>query len=82
MNTDVINPQDLTIAKFLAMFNRFTRAEQVQIAQKIWKKTFVEQWKMLDAELPDLEISEGEILQELMAVRYGEEKENLNLQSC
>ncbi len=43
MNIELINPQDLTIAKFLALFNQFTRAEQVQIARKIWEKTFAEQ---------------------------------------
>ena len=72
MNIELINPQDLTIAKFLALFNQFSRAEQVQIARKIWEKTFAEQWKQLDAELPDVEISDEEVMQELMAVRYGE----------
>ncbi len=72
MNIELINPQDLSIAKFLALFNQFSRAEQVQIARKIWEKTFSEQWKQLDAELPDVEISDEEVIQELMAVRYGE----------
>lgn len=72
MNIELINPQDLTIAKFLALFNQFTRAEQVQIARTIWAKTFAEQWQQLDAELPDMDIADEEILKELMAVRYGE----------
>jgi hypothetical protein len=71
MNVERINPQELTIAKFLALFNQFTRAQQVEIARKIWKKTFGEQWDLLDAELPDMDISEAEILDELRAVRYG-----------
>jgi len=54
------------------LFNQFTRAEQVQIARTIWEKTFAEQWRQLDAELPNIEISEEEILAELMSVRYGE----------
>ena len=69
MNIDLINPQDLTITKFLALFNQFTRAEQVQIARTIWAKTFVEQWQQLDAELPDVDISDEEIMAEPMAVR-------------
>ena len=72
MNMELINPQDLTIAKFLALFNQFTRAEQVQIARTIWEKTFAAQWQSLNTELPDVEISDEEILGELMAVRYGE----------
>jgi len=72
MNIELINPQDLTIAKFLALFNQFSRSEQTQIARTIWEKTFSEQWKQLDAELPDAEISDKEVIQELMAVRYGE----------
>ena len=76
MNAELINPQDMTIAKFLALFNRFTRAEQVQIARMIWKETFAEQWQLLDAELPDVEMPEEEILRELRAVRYGETTKN------
>ena len=76
MNAEFIDPQDLTIAKFLALFNQFTLAEQIQIARTIWKKTFAEQWQLLDVELPDVEMSEEEVLKELMAVRYGEEAEN------
>jgi hypothetical protein len=76
MNAELINPQDITIARFLALFNQFTRAEQVQIARMIWGKTFAEQWQLLDAELPDVEMLEEEILRELRAVRYGETPKN------
>lgn len=76
MDAQLINPQDLTIAKFLALFNKFTRAEQVQIAKKIWEETFTEQWKLLDAELPNVEITDEEIVEELRAVRYGETAKN------
>lgn len=76
MNAELNNPQDLTIAKFLALFNQFSRSEQVQIARKIWEKTFEEQWQLLDAELPDVEMSEEEILEEVKAVRYGKAAKN------
>ncbi|GEM_PF-932606 len=76
MNAELINPQDLTVAKFLALFSQFTRAEQIQIARTLLEKTFAEQWELLDAELPDVEISEEEIIKELRAVRYGEATKN------
>lgn len=76
MNAELINPKDLTVAKFLALFNQFSRAEQTQIAKEIWGKTFAEQWQLLDAELPDVEMSEEEILEELRAVRYGKAAKN------
>lgn len=72
MNVELINPQDLTIAKFLALFNHFSRTEQIEIAKRIWEKTFAEQWAALDADLPDVDISEEEVLAELLSVRHGE----------
>ena len=71
MDAELTNPRDLTIAKFLALFNQFSRAEQVQIARTIWEKTFAEQWQLLDKALPDTDITEEQVLEELMAVRYG-----------
>ncbi len=72
MNVELINPHDLTIAKFLALFNHFSRTEQIEIAKRIWEKTFAEQWAALDADLPDVDISEEEVLAELLSVRHGE----------
>lgn len=71
MDAELTNPHDLTVAKFLALFNQFSRVEQVQIARTIWEKTFAEQWQLLDEALPDADVTEGEVLEELMAVRYG-----------
>ena len=76
MSAELSNSQDLTIAQFLALFGRFSRAEQEQIARTLWKKTFAAQWRLLDKELPNLDISEEEILKELRAVRYGKTAEN------
>lgn len=76
MNIERINPQDLTVARFLALFELFPRTEQLKIARTLWQKTFAEQWMKLDAELPDTDISDDEILTELMAVRYGETANN------
>ncbi len=76
MSAELSNLQDLTIAQFLTLFSRFSRAEQEQIARAIWKKTFASQWQLLDKELPDADISEEEILEELRAVRYGKTAKN------
>ena len=76
MSAEQSNPQDLTITQFLALFSRFSRAEQEHIARAIWKKTFPSQWQLLDKELPDADISEEEILEELRAVRYGKTGKN------
>ena len=76
MDAELINPRDLTIAKFLTLFNQFSRAQQVEIARTIWEKTFAEQWQSLDEALPDADITEEEVLEELMAVRYGEAKKH------
>ena len=76
MNTEQMNPPNLTVARFLALFELFPRAEQLSIANTLWQKTFAEQWMKLDAELPDTDISDDEILTELMAVRYGNTAKN------
>lgn len=76
MNIEQMNPQDLTVARFLALFELFPRKEQLKIARTLWQKTFAEQWMKLDAELPDTDISDDEVLTELMAVRYGKTAEN------
>lgn len=76
MNTELINPKDISVAKFLALFNQFSRTEQAQIAKEIWERTFAEQWSLLDAELPDVEVSDEEIVEELRAVRYGKTAKN------
>ena len=76
MSAELSNSQDLTIAQFLALFGRFSRAEQEQIVRTLWKKTFASQWRLLDKELPDVDISDEEILEELRVVRYGQTAKN------
>lgn len=55
------------------MFKQFSKKDQLQIAKKINSLTFEQQWELLDAELPDVEISDEEIMEEVRAVRYGKE---------
>ena len=72
MQTDnIFNVKDLNVTKFLAMFRQFPPAQRLQIAEKINQQTFSERWQQLDAELPDVEMSEEEIMNEVKAVRYG-----------
>lgn len=53
------------------MFEKFSPSEKLRIAREINQKTFPERWQALDAELPDVEMSDEEIMQEVRAVRYG-----------
>lgn len=57
----------------MQLFNQFSKEDQLKIADKILQQTFEEQWQALDAELPDVEMTEEEIMAEVRAVRYGEE---------
>ena len=66
-----VEEKKITVPGFLTMFEKFSPSEKLKIAEKINQKTFTERWKMLDAELPDLEISDEEIMDEVRAVRYG-----------
>ncbi len=64
---------NFNIAQFLQLFNQFSKEDQLKIADKILQQTFEEQWQALDLELPDVEMTEEEIMAEVRAVRYGEE---------
>ena len=60
---------NLNTEQFISLFQQFTKKEQVKIAEKIQNLTFSQQWKMLDDDLPNVEMSEDEIMQEIYAVR-------------
>ncbi len=64
---------NINVTQFLQLFNQFSKEEQLKIADKILQQTFEKQWGVLDSELPDVEMSEEEIMTEVRAVRYGEE---------
>jgi len=57
--------------KVLQLFNMLSKPDQLEIVDKIEKQTFKERWKLMDESLPDVEISEEEIMEEVKAVRYG-----------
>jgi hypothetical protein len=57
--------------KILDLFNQLSKKEQLEVADKIDKKTFDDRWQLIDAELPDTTFSDEEIMNEVRAVRYG-----------
>lgn len=66
-----IEDEKINVPEFLTMFEKFSPSEKLKIAEKINQKTFAQRWQMLDAELPDVEISDEEIMDEVRSVRYG-----------
>ncbi|MDX1943088.1 MAG: hypothetical protein SFU99_21170 [Saprospiraceae bacterium] len=66
----------LSTLEYVELFKQFSKSEQLSIAEKINALTFDQQWELLDAELPNVEISEEEVMEEIRAVRYGKKTEN------
>ena len=63
--------EKITVPRFISIFEEFSPSEKIRIAEQIDRQTFAERWKLLDAELPDIEMSDEEIMDEVRAVRYG-----------
>jgi 16S rRNA A1518/A1519 N6-dimethyltransferase RsmA/KsgA/DIM1 with predicted DNA glycosylase/AP lyase activity len=61
--------------KVLQLFNKLSKPEQVDVFEKISEQTFSQRWKMIDTELPNANISEEDIMEEVRAVRYGSKKD-------
>ena len=61
----------ISIPRFMQFFQRFSQTERLKIVEKINQQTFEERWQLLDEELPDVGLSENEIMDEVRAVRYG-----------
>ncbi|MDB5088756.1 MAG: hypothetical protein JWR09_2750 [Mucilaginibacter sp.] len=62
--------ETVSVNKVLQLFNMLSKSEQLEIADKIDKQTFKERWQLMDKLLPNSDISEEEIMQEVRAVRY------------
>ena len=65
-----------SVKEVLQLFNRLSKRDQLEFADKINKQTFAERWQSIDNQLPDVEISDDEIMNEVRAVRYGNKKED------
>lgn len=66
-----IEEEKINVPEFLNIFEKFSPSEKLKIAEKINQKTFNQRWEILDAELPDVEVSDEDILDEVRKVRYG-----------
>ncbi len=64
-----------SVNKVLQLFNKLSKPEQLEIADKIVKQTFEDRWKILDSNLPNMDFSEDEIMDEVRAVRYDNKKD-------
>src|SRR5258708_26335733 len=62
--------EKISVPTFLSMFKKFSASDKVKIAEQIDRETFEVRWKRLDAELPDVVMSDNEIMEEVRAVRY------------
>jgi hypothetical protein len=68
---NALNLENITPSQFLNLFRQFSRTDQLFIAKKITELTFEERWDLLDSELPDIDMSDEEIMAEIKEVRYG-----------
>lgn len=57
--------------EFLALFESFPKTQQTKIIKLLNDKLFTQQFEALDRELPDMDVSDEEIMNEVRAVRYG-----------
>ena len=63
--------ETVNIDRVFQLFNLLSKSEQLEVADRIDKQTFKERWKLIDNKLPNVQISEEEIMDEIRAVRYG-----------
>ncbi len=66
-----VESEKISVPQFINIFRRFSKSDQLKIAERINKQTFAERWQMLDAELPNVEMSDEEIMDEIKTVRDG-----------
>lgn len=69
-----IETEKISVPRFLTIFKNFSPSEKIKIADQIDRETFASRWDLLDAELPDADISEDEIMDEVRTVRYAGKK--------
>jgi hypothetical protein len=67
--------EKISVPRFLNIFKKFSASDKLKIADQIDRETFEVRWKQLDAELPDIPMSDQEIVDEVRALRYAR-KEN------
>jgi hypothetical protein len=65
----------VTVSRFMDYFYQFPEKQRLNIAAEINMATFAQRWSELDKSLPDLKVSEEEIMKQVKAIRNGR-KEN------
>lgn len=58
-------------ANVLKLFNKLSKSEQLVVLEQISRQTSAQHWNLINCELPDADITEDEIMEEVRAVRYG-----------
>jgi hypothetical protein len=66
--------ETIKLNRFLQLFNKLSPPEQLAVADRISEQTLADRWKIFDSELPDTQISDDDIMDEVRAVRYGNKK--------
>ena len=64
---------NITMEQFMMLFQQFPKKEQQTIAKSITDLTFSKEWQALEKTLPDVEMSDDDIMNEIYAVRYGKD---------
>ena len=59
----------LSIDEFMKIFKLFNIGDKKQISQSINSELLKREWEILDAVLPDINMSENEIISEIKQVR-------------
>lgn len=69
-----IETEKISVPRFLNIFKKFSASDKIKIADQIDRETFEARWKVLDAELPNVQMSDDEIMDEIRAVRYAKKE--------
>ena len=68
----MINDSNIKLStdEFIKIFNLFSIEDKKQITRSIYSDTLKGEWDTLDSELPNIEMTEEEIISEIQQVRY------------
>ena len=64
-----------SVNKVLQLFNMLSKSDQLEIAERIDMQTFEGRWQLADHSLPNVELTDDDIMNEVRAIRYGSKKD-------
>ena len=67
-------PIELSLVDYLQLFNKFSKKQRIEIANKISESTFEDRWQLLKKKMPSSRISEQDVIDEVKKfrkARYG-----------